>query len=421
MEEQLEIKDFDILGLITLKDVKGIEKYVTPVTNSQSMFQEYLSRSKEYYNVKTMTELSQQREELKGLIDARLSKKNFVILENMLNCSGKVYFRKMERFIKNRTVQNEEEMNLAKACLNEDVRNIITILSKSGLIRVTKSLKLPEGTENSEKRLIEMDNKAMLYVFCKSLDENMENIEILTPGYGSIYIGPFLNQMYGYNYTNLLKSKYIKETLPQTQETDLIDLLRSERIFKKGKKILLLDDNIGTGATMAEIQSNLKSANIKSIISGAVQYNWRNYFRVSIGEKKDIDRFEVTDFDLVTPFNYAGHKLYKHAIDLLHSSGSEYIEYLNSKSYRKDEYCDLEGAVRRALICASRTDLDLADGITISDDKEREQVPLLDKYKDGPKTIANPISKKIIGELINYVTNIDNLQVLKEETEKRLF
>ena len=39
MEETVEIKDFDILGLITLRSIKGIEKYVTPVIEgNQVMF-----------------------------------------------------------------------------------------------------------------------------------------------------------------------------------------------------------------------------------------------------------------------------------------------------------------------------------------------------------------------------------------------
>ena len=66
MEETLNINDFDILGLITLRDIKGLEKYVTPIVEgNQVMFQRYLSRSKEYYNVKTMSELSEEREKLK--------------------------------------------------------------------------------------------------------------------------------------------------------------------------------------------------------------------------------------------------------------------------------------------------------------------------------------------------------------------
>ncbi len=57
MVEKLKLKDFDIIGLIKLKDIQGIEKYVTPLENDDGKIDRYLSRSKEYYNVKTMSSL----------------------------------------------------------------------------------------------------------------------------------------------------------------------------------------------------------------------------------------------------------------------------------------------------------------------------------------------------------------------------
>ena len=98
MDTKLELTDFDLLGIIKLNDVQGIEKYVTPIIRNGKK-EGYLSRSKEYYNVKTMTELALEREELKSKLTTRdLSKRNYVILENMLNCSGKTCWR--EKFSK---------------------------------------------------------------------------------------------------------------------------------------------------------------------------------------------------------------------------------------------------------------------------------------------------------------------------------
>lgn len=418
MEEKLSIKDFDIVGIITLNDVDGIEKYVTPVKHEGKTIK-YLSRSKEYYNVKSMTELALEREELKAKLTRELTKKNFVILENMLNCSGKVYFKKFEEYIMGKKdLRSKIQLQQAEECLMEDVRNILVIFQQKGLIELDPRKILPVGEENSAKRAIEMDNKAMLYIFAKSLEikKDCQNVEVLTPGYGSIYIGPFLKAMYGCNFTNILKSKYISES-KRLENADMFSLMSSDRPLESGKTVLLLDDNIGTGATMSEIQKQLVDKNVKSIISGAVQYNWRNYFRVSIGEKKDIDRFEVNDFDIVTPFNYAGHKLYKHAIDLLHSSGNEYIEYLKSKSYRKEEYCDLVGSIYRSLICASRLKLNLAEDLDLPYDTEGESITLLDRYNDGPKNITNPISNKIIKTLIYNVMSINDIKVIKEKSK----
>lgn len=50
--ERINLTDFDIMGIFTLKEVTGIEDYVTKMSNGQ-----YLSRSKEYYEPKNFTEL----------------------------------------------------------------------------------------------------------------------------------------------------------------------------------------------------------------------------------------------------------------------------------------------------------------------------------------------------------------------------
>ena len=406
MSEKLKLEEFDILGIIELQDVQGIEKYVTPIQEGDRIVG-YLSRSKEYYNVKTMTELAYERDELGTKLTEELTKKNFVIVENMLNCSAKVYFKKFEQYIlSGKSPKYKSQVEQARVCLNEDMKNILRILQGRGKIDCESISRLPVGIENSLKRAIEMDNKAILYIYAQVLKMNRpENIEVLTPGYGSLYIGPMLNAMYGCDYTHMLKSKYIEETIPGDDEEPLSAVVSSDRIFDKSKTIFLLDDNIGTGQTMNEIKDELKKNGIQNILSGAVQYNWRNYYRVSTGEKRDIERFRVEDFDFVSPFNYAGHKLYKHAIDALHSSGQEYINYLNSKSYRVKGYSDTKGAIRRAIICASSSGLTLSDEYSFPefDSKIAQAKDILPEYKNGVRSVENPIAKKIINDLIGRV------------------
>lgn len=406
MNEKIRLEDFDILGIIELQDVEGIKKYVTPIQENGHVTG-YLSRSKEYYNVKTMGELSEERESLSSKLTNELSKRNFVILENMLNCSAKVYFKKFEQYILNgKTDKYKEQLEQAQACLNEDMKNIIITLQGEGDLNLENHTVLPQGEENSLKRAIEMDNKSLLYVFLQNFKiNNPKNIEVLTPGYGSLYIGPMLNAMYGYNYTHMLKSKYISEILPEYSESSLRDLTSSDRIFSPKKTVFLLDDNVGTGQTMSEIKSELKANGIDSVLAGAVQYNWRNYYRVSIGEKKDIERFNISDFDFLSPFNYAGHKLYEHAIDALHSSGKEYIQYLNSKGYREKGFCDIKGAIKRAIICSASSGVRLSDKYTFPEFDSKTDFPkkILPQYKNAPSTISNPFSKRLINSIIGKI------------------
>lgn len=412
MGEKVRLKEFDILGLIKLNEVQGIEKYVTPIVEDGKITS-YLSRSKEYYNVKSMTELAVEREALGQILTREQSKRNFVIIENMLNCSGRVYFKKFEQYIASgKSEASELQLARAEECLMEDVKNMLVIFQNQGLIQVDPQKRLPGGLENSEKRAIEMDNKAVLYIFAKSLKmtKKPEEIEVLTPGYGSIYMGPFLKAMHGYNFTNTLKSKYIEESR-NSQETPINQLMSSDRAFEKGKTVLLLDDNIGTGKTMEELKQSLRAVGIENTISGAAQYNWRNYYRVSVGEKTGIERPDVSKFDILTPINYAGHKLYKHAIDLLHSSGSEYIKYLQSKSYRKEEHSDIKGAVIRAATCLSKTGLQLGEELKeyiLPENEIGEVKEILPEFKGKTNCISNPIALEIMKRIALEVNDLEN-------------
>ena len=422
MDKMIELKDFDILGIIRLKDIKGIEKYVTPILNDKGEVAEYLFRSKEYYNVKSMTELSEEREFLKQQLTREISKRNFVLLENMLNCSAKVYFRKLENFISNKKDEKiGEEIEQAEKCLLEDTRNILVILKKEGLINLDKDNILPLGLENSEKRFIEMDNKSWLYIFAKSLNPESlgSNIEVVNPGYGGLYIGPFLKEMYGYDFTNILKSKYIKDTSKLDEELSIQDMASSDRPFKDGKRVLILDDNVGTGQTMQELKGELQNCGVQSVMTGAIQYNWRNYYRVSIGDKKDIEIFEPNQFDLLTPINFAGNKLFKHAVDQLHSSGNAYIDYLKTKSYQKENLTDLRGQIDRGILCARRCNLDLMPGyeyklISYSYPKK----DLIEKYKKSIAEISKPLSRELIDNIMCNVEKIEKEQ--EENKEKRI-
>lgn len=423
MVEKLKLQDFDILGILELKDIQGIEKFVTPIKDEEGRTKSYLSRSKEYYNVKTMSELAICREELQHLLTRECSKRNFVILENMLNCSGKVYFKNFEKYIKYK-VQGKDTRNQliqliqAQKCLEEDIRNILILLQGNNCIEVDLGNRLPGGDENSEQRPIEMDNKAILYMFAKSLSQakDPDKVEVVTPGYGGIYIGPMLKAMYGYDYTILLKSKYVEEAT-KLDHVDVRELTSSQRPFEEGKKVLLLDDNVGTGATLKETKEALVNAGIRNIKMGAVQFNWRNYYRVSVGEKKDIDRFETSDFDIITPINYAGHKLYRNAKNLLLSSGgADYIKYLESKAYRK-EFCDLQGAVRRGILCARPTGLELdPEHKTTNQTNLAEDCVILEKYQNSPKTIQNKFARNLIDRIIDETEQLGkNLEIPKSK------
>ncbi|MBP3707468.1 MAG: hypothetical protein J6J36_02520 [Clostridia bacterium] len=442
----IKFRDFDIMGIIRLQpdEVHGIEKYVSPVKKNGKI-EYYLSRSAEYYNVKSMVQLMADREELKGQLKCgkEYTKRNFVIIENMLNCSAKAYFAKFETYINSGKKDENayQGMEAAKRCLMNDVKNIINLFKKQGEIDNYESHHkektmvegltntLPGGDEYSARRSIEMDNKALLYLFLKSLDlnRNTDNLEVLTPGYGSLYIGPFIQEMYGFTFTNMYKSKYIAGMDPHIQELSMVDLMSSDRPLKTENTVLLLDDNVGTGTTMKEICEKIESAGVQRVITGAIQFNWKNYYRVSAGLKTDIPRFEVDDYTFISPFNYPGHKIIEYAVDSINKSGNNYEQFLQNMAYNRDAYPDMEGAIFRAFLWANRSNMMLSTKINkgfiqedISDDEILKYVfdsDDMNEYKRNPAMynqlrtlttkITNPRTQEILDRILDEVIYMD--------------
>ncbi len=200
----------------------------------------------------------------------------------------------------------------------------------------------------------------------------------------------------------MMKSKYIDETNSMTSHP-LANLMSNDGMLNSDIGILLLDDNIGTGSTMIDIKQKLKNLGKNIVLSGAVQYNWRNYYRVSIGDKTDINRFETDDYDFITPLNYAGHKLYEHAVNALNASGIEYIEYLNSKGYRmNDRYNDIVGNLLRGITWAEKTNLELVSTKKSQHVNNGESYEVLPQYKRGPFKIDNPNAIRMIQLMYDY-------------------
>ncbi len=343
--EKLNLEEFDFMGLFTLKDVSGIEDLVE--STKQGL---YLSRNYDYYRQMTYSEHSGRREELKKRLTNMIDKKNFVILENMLNSSAKVFYNEFQRKI---TSPDEENyMEEAQRCMEEDAQNIINFFN--GNPNFVSKNQLPTGELKATDRAIEMDNKALLYIYAKALKFSKKKC-VLTPGLGSVHIGPFLKTLHGYDYTNVLLSLYVVDNVKSTEYKNrtLSEITSNSLYLQSDDPILILDDNMGTGATTKLLMDKLFSEG-KGSLYGAIQYNWHNYRRVEIGEK-NIERFNPREVDLLTPFDYPGHKLIKQAVLHLKKSGNDYIEYVRLIGYRRNDINDfqvmIENAEKNATLC----------------------------------------------------------------------
>lgn len=357
----LNFEDFDLLGMFELNNNSNIEPLVTPCGNGN-----YISRSKLFWEQTTCTKASRRREYLKDILPFVGDNKRYVVLDYMANYSAKVYYEEIKRSI---IGKDKSRINQAKTCLLEDCENIINLL-EGKTIHTSQNI-LPESNNLIEERNIECNNFPLLYCFAKSLKPPKDSV-VLNTGLGGIFIGPFFQIIHGTDWTNMLKSKYVPV---QAIENDIDLFKRIENVdILKNKNVLLLDDNVGTGATMNEIAIELTTAGYKCKC-GAVQYNWRNFYLVGAGIKTDITRFNPFQIDYVTPFNYPGHKLMKHAIQILCGErdleknvpsqdnitpwGKSYCDYLREKGYRNENCCDLLKLKYKGFESAHKAGIDL--------------------------------------------------------------
>ena len=349
-DEKLNFFDFDLLGVMRLKDVEGIESLVASIGNG-----EYYSRGRLYFAQLSCAQASDLRESLKESLNGLSGKKAFVVLDHMTNLSAKVYYKTIQNAIYN---GNYEDYYMAKECLFEDVSNIIALFENKPLNKPNWVLPRVDGM--TATRAIECSNMPLLYLYTKCFDVP-EGYKILNAGLGGIYIGPFFKAIHDIDWTNLLKSKYVDEQ--PNANYDLINNTTEFQLFNNGK-VLFLDDNIGTGDTAREIETefNILGYEVKY---GAIQYNWRNFYLVGAGEK-NIKRFSPKDVDYLNFFNFPGHKLIKHGYAILAGNrdlegnepsvdnssphGQLYSEYLKGKSYDNAKYPDIYKMFSKGMI-----------------------------------------------------------------------
>lgn len=348
--EKLYLYEFDSNGLFDLDDATGIEELVSPLSNGK-----YLSRNSSFYESKTYSELADARKRLNELLTEDHSKKNFVILEYLANSSAKIYFEELKRKIENQDNQVIE----AQKCFEEDCANIVRFFRNQPLQKTIYNL--PNGNSKILERHIEMDNKQILYMFCSNLKFNKPK-HILTPGLGSIFVGPFLKSMYGFDYTNILFSLYSKdEKLRNISEQKIFDELFSDDVWSTtSNELLLIDDNTYSCTTLNNIISQLKFRH-KDCRFGAVKYNWDFYNQVKHGELQH-PTFDINEVDFLTIFDEPGYWIMRDSIEALKKNGGDaYIKIMKQYGLRQDNTPDILVLMHLAEKYSQSSGIDLYD------------------------------------------------------------
>lgn len=313
--------DFDFLGIFRLADAKGIEKFVEPLQEG-----DFLSRNYSYYLPKTCKEASQEREELNKLLPMK-GAKAFVIVERMLNNSCRVYY---ELFRKSKDFGNREFYS-SKLCLEEDVQNIVTILKDGMAERATQVL--PESEDITNGRFIEADNKHLIY---KAICSLPKYTYVISPLYGGILLGPFFKALHSARYDHILFGAHDQQSLKNVSNNKVANL---EKIFPVShlksvqQKILIYDDNVGTGKTLAILKNTFESYG-KQVDIGALEMSWDYFDQVSRGIRQG-ETFDFSQIDHPTYRSTRHHSIADTLVKSLSKSGDDYLKTLKSFGFNK--------------------------------------------------------------------------------------
>lgn len=348
--EKVNLNEFDSNGLIDLESSYDIDFLLEPLSNGK-----YLSRNKEYYKSKTYLELAKQREKYTNLLTEDVSKRNFVLLEYLSNSSAKIFFEELKKKVNN----EENHVDIAEKCFEEDCSNIVRFFNNEPILK--PKYKLPQSNDKVLERYIEMDNKQQLYLFCSNLKFSKKK-HVLTPGLGSIYVGPILKKMYGFDYTNILFSLYSKDKkLRSISEEKSFNEICSNDLWEKTKnELLLIDDNVGSCTTMNTIRKNLL-ANGKTCKFGAIKYNWEFYNKV-INEELNHPKYDVSEVDFLTIFDDPGYWIMRDSIEALKElDGDAYVNVMKEYGLRQKKYLDIQILMNLAEKYSENSGIDLYD------------------------------------------------------------
>lgn len=384
--EKVLLSEFDSNGLIDLANADGIENLVSPLSNGK-----YLSRNASYYQSHTYSELATERKRLGNLLTDDLSKKNFVILEYLSNSSAKVFFEELKKVIDNQT----NDVTIARECFEEDCANLVRFFKNEPLQKPIYDL--PEGSSKTLERHIEMDNKQFLYMFCSNLKFDKAK-HVVTPGLGSIFVGPFLKSMYGFDYTNILFSLYSKDEKLRTISTQKsFEDTCSNNLWKTTKNdLILIDDNVGSCNTMNTIRNNLSECG-KKCKFGAIKYNWNFYNQVKHGEL-DHPTYNVNDVDFLTILDDPGYWIMRDSVNALKElNGDAYVKVMKDYGLRQSNMSDIQILMNLAEKYSQSAGLNLYDKTGTS--VKKSSAFLCANLKKQIKEISKQIDSQSLEEL----------------------
>ena len=370
--------DFDYLGTMHLKpdelnsfsNAKDILNNICTTNDNtillrNSRFYQDMDRTEilEYDNA--LYQLYQQVE--KNTHDKHVYKILFSVMEHRINLGQKVYYALFEDTLE---TDAQEALEFTKKRIDEDYKTLVGLmhgnLDKKPDKNSFKDIIDKEITITG--RQVEMDHKYLLFSRARNLwIENVDYPAICSPLLGGIEI-PFMfracfeylnnlfnsdvhlpeiaHVLYG-EHDNKRDNTPIKDQINAYEKLGIILPGHLHKDFLKNDKMLVMDDNIGTGKTMKTLDS-LFSDLFDTVHFGFIELSWKHLSDVR-SKRKEGQHFNINAIKYPTFGNYRHHSTLDSLVDCIKTgdlkSYFENPDTLNMKTgfLSASEYLLLEG------------------------------------------------------------------------------
>ena len=338
--QQVRFMRPDFLGIFQTENTEdlGKLKYKNMVSTNEDG-KTCLSRGMAYYRKKmTFDDAFRERYEYMHLLsrfhNQQFSQEiQFILIEHMLNLSAKVFYAEGLK----RTSKKANWLAQARKCFEEDSMYLMDLMMGREPQQFPSSALPGEGDKSLlPDRQIELDNKALISIFVNALTGvEASKTNLALSGMGGLHLAGALKAEKDLHYEVIPLSFYKDDKALGKSDPEIIQKLLSAKMKDKGKKVLFLDDNVGTGRTMKVIANAFRSIGF-DITTGAVQYKWDEYASYKPFISQGPEPFDPRAIDLVTSINYPGHKYGEMAKQLLLGGAKNYTDYINAPQEDKE-------------------------------------------------------------------------------------
>lgn len=134
------------------------------------------------------------------------------------------------------------------------------------------------------------------------------------------------NNLYPQSFSYLRSSSYDNTHHLDLSIEDQVGLLSNE--YSKTAKVILIDDNVGTGTTMKTLKSVLGHA-FDEVTTCVLECRWEPFFATA-----EYPSFDLNEIDLITPLEYRYYKRFDEEINHLKLSKDLNLKYYRDRFYK---------------------------------------------------------------------------------------